>query len=214
MLIFTRAQQYRKFWQDLYHLLSTGMHLSLALETIANKLAGSPDKFDRGIVKMVKAVKKVKSYSIKGSQPGLSDLMKDTGLFSDVEISIIRGTEVSHPMVGPNSEEWKNAIRLLMGNGLATVANQYTYFYQTFGALLGSGVPMLVAVRISSNGLSGPLVPAVELIGQTLKEGGYIYQGMYRSKVFTNYEIAQVTAGEALQKPAHALLSLSSDCHL
>jgi type II secretory pathway component PulF len=206
MLIITRAQQYRKFWQDLYHLLSAGMHLRDALGQIADKIAGSPDKFDRSIIQMAKAFKK--------KNTSLYEAMRESGAFSEVERSNIFYSEAKVSIGALSCDQWQQAIHPLIHADLATMANQYARFYCTFGTLLNSRVPTLPAIKISAHGLDGPLVPAVALITELIKEGGRIGDGMRMSKAFTKYEYSLMTAGDERLESAITLLGLASDCRL
>lgn len=188
----TRAQQYRNFWWALAVSIDSGLPLLRALNIICRRLSND-DEFNRKIKELPLAME------VGGN---FSKALANTSLFSRAEINLIRAGEVCQNL---DIVLW----RIVHGD-ISSRADQYEYFFRTFGTLLTSGVPTLQALQICMEKLDKPLKKAVKAIHDAFKEGETFAAPMDKSGAFSALEVNLVDVGEETGALDQMLLKLAN----
>lgn len=177
----TRARQLREFWKALADLLDAGLPLVRTLNIIAK---------DQGTGKFGDDIRSMTELIIEGSTfaEAASTLPE---MFNDWELDLVRAGEV-----GGMIEVIAN--RISKTRGIITTADQLEHFWRSLSVHIVSGVPLLAALRKSSNvfDTGSPYRKAIDAVRASIKEGDTLAAPLDESKLFSALEVNMVDVGE------------------
>lgn len=186
-----RATQYRLFWYELSIWIKKNLPLLRAIIII--KIQSSErDGFDLGIKQVYEGTIETASFA---------EGMKRSGLFSQEEIEVVRGAEVSSML--------EIALNQLANGEVPSRADQYLYLYKTLHSLMRNGTPILRALLQCAEKLDGPLQSAVMSMYEAVHVGDGMAMAMDKSGQFSALEVNLIDIGEETGSLVDALSQLA-----
>lgn len=197
-----RAQQYRMFWLRLAKMIEAGLPLLRAIniliaQTDGRKVGRGEDNFDYKLKSFLRnAAGRIMENR---SHSGLSEAMKESGMFAADEIRVIREA-------GSDSEveiALKRLAGLIPENDSpipdfkwSTSASEYEYFFNRLGLMISDEVPLLEALDNVSLTSFALLRKALINIREEIRDGNSLAVAMDSSKAFSAMEVRLVDVGE------------------
>ena len=127
----------------------------------------------------------------------LSDFIRGYGLYCLGAITLLIIAFIRWLTVSANRRKWHRILMKLPVSGHIIIQSDTARFAGTVSMLLESGVPLLQALRISSQTMSNLVLrEEAEQIANTVQEGSSLHRALDQAKVFPPLMVQMAASGE------------------